>query len=117
MREYTFKKCIRFDSETEQRLKKLVSDYRAKYNCKISESEFMRNLIYRDMIENIGINKNEFLSLNRNIAGACNNLNQIAHHVNSGFITVDDRVELENCISKIFEMKILLNQIIKILYN
>ena len=86
IKRYTQVKCFRMDDKTIEQLRENIevrNEALAERN-KMNESGYIRELIHRDHMERIGIDREEFIRMNRILAGMGNNINQIAHRINSG---------------------------------
>lgn len=101
MKRYSIRKEFRFDQETLDILQKNAGAVKEKMN----ESEYIRQLIRRDNVEIIGIDKSEFDLMKRKMAGCGNNLNQIAHHLNMDVYNSIDMMELKKAMSDVAEIK------------
>lgn len=116
MNKYTINKFFRFDEKTDAVLKHLVEKENETSNRKISESQYVRELIVRCGHEQMGVPKNTLVKMSRVLAGCGNNINQIAHNVNMDIYTYEDVVELRKCIDDIAESKELLRRLLSELY-
>lgn len=116
MNKYKVNKCFRFDEKTDNILKHLVEKENETSNKKISESEFMRELIQRCGHEHMGVPKNMLTQMSRNMAGCGNNINQIAHRINMDIYTYEDVWLLRECMKDISEVKELLRKLISEMY-
>ena len=85
MKRYIQVKCYRFDDRTLDILKKNIESRNEQLadRNKMNEAAYIRDLIHRDNMDNIGIDRAEFIGMNKKLAGMGNNLNQIAHRLNS----------------------------------
>lgn len=79
MKRYTIRKAYRIDEDTSQLIKENMNREKS---GKITESEYIRQLIRRDYIAGIGISKADFDDIKRKLSGIGNNINQIAHRAN-----------------------------------
>lgn len=105
MKKYTMQKVLRMDTGTNELLKKNVQNRKLQRKKYLSESGYIRELIYRDSMEDIGIDKEEFKKLMRIMVGCGNNLNQIAHNMNMDIFSANDVGEIRRCIEEIEVMK------------
>lgn len=111
MKRYTYKKAFRLDDKTLDIMKKNMTDRDIN-----NESEYIRTLICFDHIDNMNFDKKEFMKIRRVLAGAGNNLNQIAHHMNMNIYSSADQEELDRCMENVKEMRKQLDKIIKVLF-
>ena len=117
MKKYTIQKPFRIDPETNELLKKNVQKRKLQRKKYLSESGYIRELICRDSIEEIGIDKEEFKKLMRIMVGCGNNLNQIAHNMNMDIFSADDMNEVKKCIEEIEAMKKEIKKIQNLLFT
>lgn len=117
MQKYTIQKLLRIDLGTDELLKKNVENRKSQRKKYLSESGYIRELIYRDSMEDIGIDKDEFKKLMRIIVGCGNNLNQIAHNMNMDIFSADDVKEIKKCIEEIELMKKEIKKVENLLYS
>lgn len=111
MKKYTIIKSIRLDKTSLANMKKNMEVLGME-----NESEYIRYLIQNDMLDRLNFDKKEFMKIRRDIAGAGNNLNQIAHNMNMNIYSSVDRDELDRCIEDVREIKSQLEKMIKELF-
>lgn len=99
------RKFYRFDDRTEKMLKENLLDINREQKKKITESEYIRDLICRDSMDRVGIDKNVIIDIRRQLAGLGNNINQIAHRFNSGLYDMYDIDNLTGCINDIRKIR------------
>lgn len=89
---YTKKKVFRIDERCEQILRKNVEKLNKTSDRKITESEYLRELIKYDNLEKrtYGIDTVFLHNMYRVLFPISNNLNQIAHRINTGMIDQKD---------------------------
>jgi hypothetical protein len=115
MKRYTVKKTIRLDMHACEMMSSNISK---KYgDGRVTESEYIRSLIYGDNIENADFDKKEFIKIRRVLAGCGNNLNQIAHRMNMDIYTVEDRAALNGCMEDVRMVRQELDEMIKRLFE
>ncbi len=96
---------LRIDDHTLVILKSNKDNLESKSKKKISASEYIRQLIHRDHLELIGIDKEQFKDCNRKLAGIGNNINQIAHFMNMGIFDEKQIYELEKCMKEVSDIR------------
>ncbi len=116
MKRYTTQKLLRIDAGTDELLKRNVQKRKSQRKKYLSESGYIRELIYRDSMEEIGIDRGEFKKLMRIMVGCGNNLNQIAHNMNMDIFSADDVNEIKRCIGEIEVMKKEIKNVENLLY-
>ncbi len=99
------RKEYRFDDETERRLTYNMTEVNRERKDKITESEYIRDLIRRDYLEHLGIDKKWIIDINRQLVGLGTNVNQIAHRFNSGLYDMYDIDRLEEALKDIREIR------------
>jgi hypothetical protein len=115
MKKYTVKKTIRLDQHACELMNKNMSK---KYgDGRVTESEYIRSLIYADNIENADFDKKQFIKMRRVLAGCGNNLNQIAHKMNMDIYTQADKVKLMSCMDDVRNIRRQLDVMIKRLFE
>lgn len=92
MKRYTERKEIRLDKNSLTLLKKNVEKYNSANKKKISESEYIRNLIIQDNFDQatFRLDKKTYSDMVRTLAGLGNNINQIAHKMNMDIYDKED---------------------------
>lgn len=111
---YTIKKCIRFDSKTDAILKLNLERKNSGGKKKMSEADYLRQLVQRDHMEQIGIDRDALGKCIRVLAGCGNNLNQIAHNMNMDIYTHEDARKLRRCMKEVTDIR---EQIRKLMKN
>lgn len=110
-------KLFRFDEDTDQILKKLVkkkNENRDKRSSAVTESSYVRDLIHKDYVTELGFDIDEFLRLKRVLTGIGININQIAHKYNAGIARKSDLISLETEMVMLNDMQQKLNEMIYI---
>ena len=87
----TIEKHYRFDCSTDNMLQELLE----RKESKVSESEYVRELIRRDYSASIGIDPSDLVVIKRQLIGIGRNINQIAHCFNAGQYGVVDLSRLD----------------------
>ena len=107
MKRYTVNKIFRFDEKCVSILKKNVDKRNKANKKKISESEYIRNLILQDNFEQVTftLDKKTYSDMVRTLAGLGNNINQIAHRMNMNIFNKDDIEEVKRASEQIEEMR------------
>lgn len=116
MNRYNISKCFRFDKKTSELLSHLVEQDNKHNIKKKSESEYLRELIKRSAREDMGLPKETFVKMARTMAGCGNNINQIAHRVNTDIYTIEDVRLLRECIKDIADIRRKLSELTETLY-
>ena len=101
-------KIFRFDEDTDRILKEQVkrkNETRDKRTAAVTESSYIRDLIHRDYVSELGFDINEFLKLKRTLIGIGTNINQIAHKYNAGTARRSDTISLETEIIMLNDMQ------------
>lgn len=117
MKKYTIQKLLRIDAGTDELLKSNVRKRKSQRKKYLSESGYIRELIYRDSMEEIGIDREEFKKLMRIMIGCGNNLNQIAHCMRMDIFSADDIAEIKRCVKEINYMKQEIKKVESLLYE
>lgn len=119
MKKYTSYKKFRIDSTTNNVLKRNVEKRNKATKKKISESEYLRNLIMKDKFEQltVGIDREAYGNMIRQMAGIGNNINQIAHKMNMNIYDKEDMEILKNSKEELQEIKEMLTEVIVYLKN
>lgn len=117
MKKYTIQKLLRIDAGTDELLKSNVRKRKSQRKKYLSESGYIRELIYRDSMEEIGIDREEFKKLMRIMIGCGNNLNQIAHCMRMDIFSADDIAEIKRCVKEINHMKQEIKKVESLLYE
>jgi hypothetical protein len=106
MRRYEVIKSIRMDDATLSIMKRnMEKEQMISNKKKISEATYIRDLIHRDYMDKIGIDRGEFIKALRVLSGMGNNINQIAHRVNMDIYTGYDVKQLEDFMQQLNEIK------------
>lgn len=105
MKKMTYDLHIRLDQKTNQMLEHNLETRNKQLKKKMNQSEYVRQLICRDNQEQIGFDKEKLLSCVRVLAGLGNNVNQIAHNMNSEIYTMRDLESLRTCLGDIADIK------------
>lgn len=107
MKRYTVSKIFRFDEKCVLILKKNVDKQNKANKKKISESEYIRNLILKDNFEQVTftLDKKTYSDMVRTLAGLGNNINQIAHKMNMDIYDKNDIEEVKRASEQIEEMR------------
>lgn len=119
MRRYTINKIFRFDENTVGILKKNVEKRNKAVKKKISESEYVRNLILKDNFEQltVGVDREAYGDMIRIMAGIGNNLNQIAHKMNMDIYDKTDIETIKDTKEQMLDIKALLQEVVTSLRN
>ena len=110
-------KIFRFDEDTDRILKEQVkkkNETRDKRTAAVTESSYIRDLIHRDYVSELGFDINEFLKLKRTLIGIGTNINQIAHKYTAGTARRSDTISLETEIIMLNDMQQKINEMIYI---
>lgn len=100
MRKQVIRKAYRFDTETEAMLTANMQHME-----KMSESEYIRDLIRRDHTEHLGISASDLIVMKRQLIGIGTNINQIAHHINAGDYYMASPEALEQALDEVADIK------------
>lgn len=84
---------------------------------KVSESEYVRELIRRDYSASIGIDPSDLVVIKRQLIGIGRNINQIAHCFNAGQYGVVDLSRLDQPLADVTAMKQAVEDMQIIFYN
>lgn len=114
---YTIKKCIRFDEKTDEILKKNLEKKNNGRKKKISEADYLRQLVRCDNMEQIGLDREALIKCMRVLSGCGNNLNQIAHNMNMDIYTESDARELRQCMADVAAIREQIREVIKAVFN
>lgn len=109
----TIEKHYRFDQSTDDMLQELL----AKTDSKISESEYIRDLIRREYSSHIGIDGADLIIIKRQLVGIGRNINQIAHCFNAGQYGAVDLSKLDQPLADVTAMKQAVEDMQIIFYN
>lgn len=104
-RTMVIRKEYRFDEETDAALKQAVREINDDKNVKITESEYLRDLILRDRMDKMGVDRASFADIQRQLRGIGINVNQIAHRFNTGFYDMYDIEDLKHYMEEISNIK------------
>lgn len=105
MKKMTYDLHLRLDAKINQILENNLETRNKQLKKKMNQSEYVRQLICRDNLEQIGFDKETLLSCIRVLAGLGNNVNQIAHNMNSEIYTLSDLEQLRVCLRDIADIK------------
>lgn len=119
MKKYTSYKKFRIDSTTNNVLKRNVEKRNKATKKKISESEYIRNLILKDNFEQltVGVDREAYGDMVRILAGIGNNLNQIAHKMNMDIYDKTDIETIKDIKEQMLDIKALLQEVVTSLRN
>ena len=113
MKRYTISKLFRFDEKCNAILKGNIEKRNIAAKKKITESEYIRNLIIQDNFEQatFNIDKKTYSDMVRILAGLGNNINQIAHKMNMDIYDKDDIEEVKRASNEIEKLRNKLDQL------
>lgn len=109
----TIEKHYRFDCSTDNMLQELLE----RKESKVSESEYVRELIRREYSASIGIDPSDLVVIKRQLIGIGRNINQIAHCFNAGQYGVVDLSRLDQPLADVTAMKQAVEDMQIIFYN
>lgn len=101
MKRYIIRKTFRFDEGTEDMLKETLQKINSSRKKKLSESEYLRQLIASSFAGEKGISRDDIIAMKKTFAGIGNNINQIAHRMNMAIYTPEDTIKLSRCIDEV----------------
>lgn len=107
---------LRLDQKTDELLQRNLDRTNEQRKKKINQSEYVRQLICRDNLEQLGIDKSDLMKCVRSLAGLGNNVNQIAHNMNSGIYTIEDLENLRSCMADIGQMRMDISKLLKYIF-
>lgn len=116
MKKYEHDLHLRLDKKTDELLQHNLDRANEQRKKKINQSEYVRQLICRDTQEQLGIDKADFITCMRTLAGLGNNINQIAHNMNSGIYTIEDLENLRSCMADITQMRMDISKLLKYIF-
>ena len=114
MKKYEHDLHLRLDQKTDELLQRNLDRTNEQRKKKINQSEYVRQLICRDNLEQLGIDKFDLMKCVRSLAGLGNNVNQIAH--NSGIYTIEDLENLRSCMADIGQMRMDISKLLKYIF-
>lgn len=116
MKKYEHDLHLRLDQKTDELLQRNLDRTNEQRKKKINQSEYVRQLIFRDNLEQLGIDKSDLMKCVRSLAGLGNNVNQIAHNMNSGIYTIEDLENLRSCMADIGQMRMDISKLLKYIF-
>lgn len=116
MKKYGHDLHLRLDQKTDELLQRNLDRTNEQRKKKINQSEYVRQLICRDNLEQLGIDKSDLMKCVRSLAGLGNNVNQIAHNMNSGIYTIEDLENLRSCMADIAQMRMDISKLLKYIF-
>lgn len=114
MKKYTKRKEFRLDEKTLNILKRNLEKRNLAVKKKMSESEYIRELIINDNFERLtfGVDKSSYGKIMRILSGLGNNVNQIAHKMNMDIFDKNDIEELRRTREEIIKFRKVVNELI-----
>lgn len=107
---------VRVDCKTYEILQTNIEKKNQQLKKKLNTSEYIRQLIARDSMEEFGIDREKLTHSIRVLAGLGNNINQIAHNMNMDIYNLNDKENLEKGLNEIQDIKFCIMEIVKKLF-